>query len=350
VRRTAFARPALLAALSATAIVLGTALLAGALRIIPWLVDPDVPPEALGPFVRGALSLSVEAALLVGWPLGWCLTAERAVTRGEWSAVESLGERADVAALRLLPQLAAPALVLTVASMVWARDTHAPGLVARELVMGAGRACAEATSPETLRVPVVEATWLCAPGQTPRVFLRGPGGLRQVLLTATDLVPSGDLRAVELTDVHVATTNFHLQAGKIAVRGLQPFVGSDPSAPWARMAALVLSLTLTAWLAFREPLRGALRGRLSAVLTGASGPLVALFALRALERTASAPWAVAVPPLLGALALLVAARTLPAAPRAIARLRYQITLAALLGDVSASMSGRRRRRGWFGRG
>jgi hypothetical protein len=47
------------------------ALLAGAVRILPWLLDPSVPMRVALPFIRGVVELAFEAAVIVGWPLGW---------------------------------------------------------------------------------------------------------------------------------------------------------------------------------------------------------------------------------------------------------------------------------------
>src|SRR5437660_175150 len=68
------------------------ALFAGAVRILPWVLDPSVPMRVALPFARGVAELAIEAAILVGWPIGWALAAHRFAERGEARAMMLLGE------------------------------------------------------------------------------------------------------------------------------------------------------------------------------------------------------------------------------------------------------------------
>jgi hypothetical protein len=81
------------AALFASAAIGLTGLLAGAVRVLPWLLDPSVPWSVAEPFARGLAAVAFESALLTGWPIGWSLACFRFVESGEARALQSLGER-----------------------------------------------------------------------------------------------------------------------------------------------------------------------------------------------------------------------------------------------------------------
>src|SRR5215469_9509650 len=74
---------------------------AGAVRVLPWLLDPAVPWPTAAPFARGLAAVAIEAALLVGWPVGWALACFRYVESGEARVLLTLGERPSGTVLRL---------------------------------------------------------------------------------------------------------------------------------------------------------------------------------------------------------------------------------------------------------
>src|ERR1019366_3731159 len=100
------------AALLATAILALVGLLAGAVRVLPWLLDPAVPWRVAQPFARGLAAVSLEAALLVGWPIGWALACFRFVERGEARVLQTLGQPPFETVARLMPRGTPLALVL----------------------------------------------------------------------------------------------------------------------------------------------------------------------------------------------------------------------------------------------
>ena len=100
------------AALVATAILALVGLLAGAVRVLPWLLDPAVPWRVAQPFARGLAAVSLEAALLVGWPIGWALACFRFVERGEARVLQTLGQPPHETVARLMPGGAPLALAL----------------------------------------------------------------------------------------------------------------------------------------------------------------------------------------------------------------------------------------------
>jgi hypothetical protein len=290
-RVLSLSRDARVSALLASAAIALVGTVAGSVRLLPWLLDPAVPWGVALPFARGLVAVALEAAVLVGWPVGWALASCRFVERGEGRVLLALGERPIRTVGRLAPQGAALALLLSAVALVYAGDARAPGRVATELVAQARAACVRAATPTTYSIPFTDMTWLCAPGRPPRLVSRGPGAMRGALFTASDARIAGDFRAVELDDarVQLGTTpavTVHVHA--LSMRGM---------APWARASILpayarAILLSLTAWaaasLAVLAVLCQAVRARAGAIVIGAIGPVAALGILRVLER-ASAP-------------------------------------------------------------
>src|SRR5437879_4852758 len=88
------------------------ALLAGSVRVLPWVLDPSVPVPVAVPFAQTLAEAALEAALALGWPIGWALAAQTFVERGESRVFALLGERPRRTVTRLLPHGAAFAGVL----------------------------------------------------------------------------------------------------------------------------------------------------------------------------------------------------------------------------------------------
>ncbi len=277
------------------------ALVAAAVRLLPWALDPAIRWATLGPFARSLFAVAAEAAVLVGWPIGWSLAAAQSVERGEAGMLASLGERPLQTAMRLAPQGILFALVLGAASLVLGRDAAAPGRVVGALVADGGNACARppdvlSTSPATHAVPFMAAAWLCAPSG-PLLVGRSPlGGL---VFTAKAARVSDDLRRFELDTASLAlplsgatlgdaangglTVRVHV--GKLVLRGLAPFAQASSLPPFLR-ALVVTSSAFAAAIAVvwsRLVLRHRRFGTFAALASGAAGPVVALVALRGLE-------------------------------------------------------------------
>jgi hypothetical protein len=275
----------------ATAIVASLAIalagfVAGAVRVLPWLLDPAVPWPTAAPFARGLAAVALEAALLVGWPVGWALACFRYVESGEARVLLTLGERPGGTVLRLAPQGAVFALVLAAVSLVYGSDARSPGRVATELLADARVSCAAATTPASYAVPFTDFTWLCASGSKPRLVGSAPA-LGGAVVTATGARIAGDFRAIDLDDARV------LFPGKPPTLIRVASLSLHGMAPWARASTLpaalrAVLLALTAWacasLAAWAVLRRAAINRLVALALGAAGPLVALGLLRLLER------------------------------------------------------------------
>lgn len=272
---------------------------AGAVRLMPWLLDPAVPWRVAAPFARGLAAVALEAALLVGWPVGWALAACRFVESGEARVLLTLGERPARTTARLAPQGALLGLALAAVALVYGSDVRAPGRVATELLAHARVACARADHATTYAVPFTDMTWLCAPGRAPRLAGRAPGAMSGLFVTAADARIAGDFRAVELDDARIlapTTPPLEVHVTSLSMRGM---------APWAQASTLpaalrALLLAVTAWavasLAAYAVLRRAVRTRFGAILVGAAGPVAALGLLRLLERADARPLAFALLP------------------------------------------------------
>src|ERR1700735_3637076 len=111
-------RAARTSALVASGAIALVGILAGAVRLMPWLLDPAVPWRVAAPFARGLAAVALEAALLVWWPVGWALAACRFVENGEARVLLTLGERPARTASRLAPQGLALALALAAGARV----------------------------------------------------------------------------------------------------------------------------------------------------------------------------------------------------------------------------------------
>jgi hypothetical protein len=265
---------------------------AGAVRLLPWLLDPGVPWRVAAPFARGLAAVALEAALLIGWPIGWAVASFRFVESGEERVLLTLGERPEQTVIkRLAPQGAVLALALAAVALVYGSDANAPGRVVTELIAQARHACTTAPAPLTYSVPFTGLTWLCAPGREPRLVGTAPGGLSGALVSARSARIAGDFRALDLDDARI------LLPGESPVSAHVAELTMHGMAPWARASTLPAALrapllALAAWasgsLAAYAVLRRAARTRLGVLFLGAAGPLGALGLLRLFER-AGAP-------------------------------------------------------------
>lgn len=269
------------------------ALLAGAVRVLPWMLDPDVPARAALPFARGIAELAIEAAVMVGWPIGWALAAQRFAERGEARAMMLLGESPAKTALAQWRVGAPLAIMLTLASVLGALDASAPGRMAQALVSQGRAACAAATTPRTYAIPFVEATWICTPGSPPVLYGSGPGALRSIVFSARNATIAGDMRRVELDDARfsVSSIDANVHANRVVIHGMSPFTHASNVPPIERALVAVLAAALAAAGAIWACVTGRARGQLVAIAISAAGPLATLGLMRALERAeAPAAW------------------------------------------------------------
>jgi hypothetical protein len=274
------AAPALRAAAAATGLILLAACVGAGVRLLPWVLDPSIPSGSLGPFAKSLLSVGVEAALLIGWPVGWALAVQRLVDRGEARVLAALGEAPPQTLLRLVPQSALLGGLLVVFSVLLARDAQAPGKVVNALLAEGRASCGPA--PSTKGVPFVAATWLC--GDTPRLVGKAPIG--GVLFTAEGARVSDDLRRIELDRARLAISSAHVRVhvDTLVLAGMAPWARASSLAPALRALLVALSAFGAACLAVIALLRSRRTvGSVASAAVGAAGPLAALVSLRAIE-------------------------------------------------------------------
>jgi len=281
------ARPAANAAIVATMLILGAAVVGATIRLLPWVLDPAIAWGTLAPFAKSLLAVAFEAALLIGWPVGWALATQRLVERGEARVLASLGEPPTRTVVRLLPQGVVLGALLVLSSVVLGREAVAPGRVVNALLAEGRASCKPG---DTHGIPFVSATWLCtADGrdEPPRLVGRAPIG--GVIFTAEDARVSDDLRRIELSGakigVPIASGNVRVRVDHLVLRGLAPWARASSLPPILRACVVTASAFAGGAVAALAILRARRRriGGVAAAAIGAAGPLAALATLRALE-------------------------------------------------------------------
>ena len=302
-------RAARTSALVASAAIALVGVMAGTVRLMPWLLDPAVSWRVAAPFARGLAAVAFEAALLVGWPVGWALAACRFVECGEARVLLTLGERPVRTASRLASQGLALAAALAVVALVAGSDASAPGRVATELIAQARVSCARASTPTTYAIPFTDLTWLCAPDRAPRLVGQAPGAMRGAVIAASDARIAGDFRGLDLDDAQLLLAGdppVAVHVAALSMRGMAPWAQASSLPPASRALLLALTAWSVALLAAYVVVRLAVRSRAAAIVIGAAGPLAALGLLRLLDRADARPVAFALLPF-GACALVASA-------------------------------------------
>ena len=266
------------AAFGALAVLLLLAGLAGAVRVVPWLLDPALPLAVVRVFAESVASYLGEIALWVALPAGLGLALASRSERGELRVFALLGERPLRTALRLAPLCLVWSAALASLSFAAGATARAPGRVLGELLASGRSECATAAEPSSQAVPFLGAAWICEPGVAPRLVGRSPvGGLGYV---ARDAEINGDLTRISLQDAHFLREGLDLRAGVVQVRGLRPFVTPAALLPsWRAFTVTSCALGSCLTLALLLIRRGAPPAvGLGAGLVGPIGGLLALSA------------------------------------------------------------------------
>ena len=278
-------------ALTASLVIAIAGVVTGAVRILPWLLDPEVPWRVAAPFARGLAALALESALVLGWPVGWALACFRSAESGEARVLQTLGESPARTVARLVPQGALFALLLSTVSFVSGADATAPGRIATALLAAGRDSCAGAAEPSTFVIPFTGMTWLCAPGRQPRLAGSIPGAMsKDAVVTAKSARIAGDFRSAELEDARlliagdVSRLPFAVHVADLFIHGMSPWARASTLMPALRALLLALAAWATSSVAAYGALRLAVRGRAGAIVLGAAGPTAALGAMRAFER------------------------------------------------------------------
>jgi hypothetical protein len=305
----ALGRLALRHGLIAAAVMLVLALAAGLVRLLPWIVSPEVPLRVSLPFALALAAVAVETAFFVGLPIGFALAAAKLVDRGEARALWALGASPARIVVGSVPHALVLAAFALFAALSWRGDANVPGRFALQLIEQARASCAGAERPKTALVPMVAVTWLCFPGRPPRVVGTLPGFGDRAWFSASELRPSDDLRSFELSELRIVTRKteeraaLRLQVDRARISGLEPWgrpakLASLPRALLLVATSILLGL-LAAWLALGR----ADASRLSALAVSGGAALAALSTLQAIDKGSLSNAAYALVPAVGLLAM-----------------------------------------------
>lgn len=275
-----------LGAFLAMLVMFGLTGAAAAIRVLPWLMAPDVPVALTLPFLRALVATALEVAVLVGLPVGCALGAARFVARGEALALFALG----VGPGRLVRQLLVPLGVLGALAHALHVRGEPPGQLASRLIEAGRGTCAQVPVERVVEVPILGMTWLCSPNGPSRIAGRVPGISSEVWFTARGLSPSDDLKTIELSGLALATPK---EPGRLQLRlraeearlsnmrawGAPPTLGAGLRAAIVAASAVLGALAL-AWQVLRRSIdRPVLAGALAAVAA-----VLALALLKGLDR------------------------------------------------------------------
>jgi hypothetical protein len=287
--------------------VLSVALLAGLVRVLPWIVAPTIPLRVVLPFTRALFAASLETTLLCAPPLGWALASAWLVERGEARALFAIGQSPTKIVRSSVPVALAFTALAGVAALAWGTEAAAPGRLARSLVDQAKRSCEEKATPRAADVPFVGVTWLCFPPRArPRLtgVLPGEAGA----FTAADVTVSDDLRSLQFLDMELlfGSGNIRVRAGEARIHGLSPWGRASNLPPALRALLLSFTGTLLAMIASWTVLAGSMSRRLASLLVGGAGPVAAVLVLSHLERARHGVGIYAAVPAVGVCGLMLA--------------------------------------------
>lgn len=240
------------AAVWSLAVVLVLAVGAAVVRLLPWLLSPEVPFVVALPFAKALLAVAFEAAYFVGVPAGCALGAAVFVERGEARALHCQGVSPVGLTFQCSPLLIVIAALAFATSSLWQANTEHPGRFARSLVEHARQGCVDA-APRSVSVPIVGVTWLCFKDAPPRLTGPVPKSDGRAWFSARAIDVSDDFTAFRAEDVFVGSqptpSKFRvgLRARIARVSGLPAWGQSTPFTPTHRaavVAATVLMLGL----------------------------------------------------------------------------------------------------------
>ena len=246
---------------------------AATVRLLPWLVSPDVPLSVSLAFFRSLALASTEVALFIALPLGCALEVARWVADGTASTLRTLGvsplrQSSNVAVVGL-----AVSLVALAVSTESANTAGAPGDLSNALVDAAAvDAC---RTGRAARVPLVDVAWLCSSG-SPRLAGRVPvRGAAAMVWTAANARFSSDLTQIQLDDVRwsVSQPAITIHAKHVVLTGFAPWLVPNHVSPGLRGVATALVSWLAAVAGAWALLRWPSPSRARALIVGIAGTL-----------------------------------------------------------------------------
>ncbi len=236
-------------ALVVTGLVLSVAAFAGVVRLLPWLVSPEVPLEVSAPFAKALLRAALEAAILVGPAAGFAYAGAEIVDSGQARALFALGAAPHRLALGAIPSsLGVVAVAVAIAWLVGFNPVE-PGRFAAQLVDEGRESCAGVERPRSVEVPMAGITWLCFPGQPPRVVGEVPRSRGRAWFTATGIELGDDLSTISVRGLELRArgderiSQVRVSADEAHVSGLTPW-GSTARSPWRSALPFLIAVVL----------------------------------------------------------------------------------------------------------
>lgn len=265
--------------------VLTLGLLAGLVRLLPWLVAPDVPFAVARPFAERLGRAALDVAVLVGVPVGVSVAAALFVESGQSRALMSLG----VSPGRLLRSVSVVSLVFSSLAVIagfarWGAEPAAS--FAARLIESGRSSCASATGRSRVDVPFARGGWVCFRA-LPRFSGRVPGLRGDFLFSTSSVQSSQDASAVELQGLRLTGRAdrtqplLHVRVRSARVYGLfgEAKTGSRTFGA-LRGLAISASAALSALALSWVILRHSVSRPLSAACAACAVALCLLFALR----------------------------------------------------------------------
>lgn len=299
---------------AALAALLSVTTAAGAVRLLPWWLDERVPSGAAMVFARLLAASAVEAACLLGVPIGFALAAEAFHDRGEAMACLLVGASPARIALLALP-VALPGAIAGACSGGWASSAAASPARTLVALIDAARDACDGDLRAVADAPGLGVAFLCPQhGESRLAWVEGDRSVA-LLSTASLDAARGEVRAGPTTlalrgppEVHVEVREARVTArslGSTRARGLFVSRPDESSRPGGRALAVAGAALVGAWtcataLLGRRGARGS--GSLAVALaTGAAAGLGPLGWVSVVERRAAPPIALAATPLIAAL-------------------------------------------------
>lgn len=198
----------------------------GALWLTPLGFGQNVAWRTSWPLWTAALVTVLEAALIIGTPLGIALS--------DVCRCRSRRESADgpVRSSELRETLFTLGGLLVVGGLLGAaanRYWGAPGNVVRGVVAGALVDCREKSGGKSATVPLIGAHWVCPMSQPANLVGELSRGKTVLRYTTTNLVISEDLSTVDLSDLELSVPRashrggIHLAVERARLRGAWPW-------------------------------------------------------------------------------------------------------------------------------
>jgi len=280
----------------AIAVVWAVAAGAAAVRLLPWLVAPEIPLAVAAPFAERLLGVAGDVAIMIGLHVGVVAATADFVDTGQSRALFALGASPMRLAAGIVPVGLVAVGVGLAADSAWSSSHDAEGSAhfAARLIEAGRAACAGARG-RRIDVPIVGVSWLCF-AESPRLVGKVRALGSDIVFSASDVAPFGDL-SFRFLDARVAGTSpgsrqaFRARARFARVTGLV-----DPGSSGSRLTGSQRSVVLSgsgallglavAWHVLRRSFSNPID---AGCITGAAA-VAMLLAVHALDRRVLPAW------------------------------------------------------------